>query len=256
MFIRNPRISYVGAGDQGGGQGGDGGQGAAGASGAESGQGAGAPTPTPPAGETPEQKIARLEADNARLNREKADARIAKEGELKAKARRDQLVGLATGFGIEVKDSDTAEEIQAKITGKATAPAPAVDDATQKAALLDAAVAKAAWRNKVDPAQGDYLEFKLAKAPGFSDLDPKAADFTDKLDALVKSVTKDDPVFGTGGTGPGAAGGEQHGGPGGSQTNISVDDFKGMTVTEKSQLFQTNRALFDKLSSEMLKSAV
>ncbi|QXJ40756.1 putative scaffolding protein [Curtobacterium phage Parvaparticeps] len=248
-----PRLRLI-EGGEGGGAGGEGGAGGAGGEGGEGGGaagtgGTGAGENGAAAGtETPEQTIARLTAEVATLGREKDNARIAKEGTIKAEARRVEVLNLAKALKVEgVEDSMSLEQITEKITGKALQNNND-DQATTAArkATIDAAVTREAWKQSVPADKAEYLEFLLSKNPEFASLDTSAADFGSKVASIVKTTVASDASFKSTSGGSGGNGGGDHGGSGGAN-EITKEAFDAMDITAKTNLFNTNREVFNRL---------
>jgi len=207
----------------------------------------GAPAPAPQ-GETPEQTIARLTAENQTLAREKENVRIQKEGELKKEAKRTELLNLAGVLGIEVKDptKETLESLTEKLTGRALAGDNTTTEAQSEArnAKMELAIYKTAGTEKVN---ADKLANSISFQTATKDLDPTAADFNEKLKAAMQAELKKDPSIAISG-GSGTSGADQYGGAGGGQ-EVTAEQFAAMTIADKTKLFQTNPALFARLSA-------
>lgn len=222
------------------------------------GTGTGEPAPKPgegqngegKQGETLEQTVARLQSDIARLEREKTDVRVAKEGEIKKEAKRTEMIALARVMGVDgVQDNDTLESVTEKITGKTLSKSDTPDaTAAQKAQALQTATVTEAWKLGVSPERADYLAFKLGQNPEYKNLDTESSDFATKLQTIIKTVVASDTAFGQSSGGAGSSGGGNHGGSGGNQ-QITQEAFNSMSIDEKSKLFDTNRSEFDRLIS-------
>lgn len=110
-----------------------------------------------------------------------------------------------------------------------------------QAALMEA------WQQGVDPTKLDYLKFKLSTDQAFTSLDPKAADFAAKVKASIAAQVAADPSLKLAGSAA-ASGVEQLGGAGGAST-ITPEAFNGMNMLERSELYRSDRATYDKLVS-------
>lgn len=203
----------------------------------------------PPANETPEQMVARLQADVQRLEREKQDARVKKEGELKKNAQKKQLLAMAEVVGVKVEDpdSETLESLQEKLTGKVLQGDQQTERVQQelKQAKIDLAVYRTAALADVrlDPSKlNDRLSFHKAVA----ELDPNDSDFETKLKAAMLKVAENDPTVRVSG-GTGKSGADQYGGAGGDQ--ITQEAFNKMGVAERTALLRSNPALYERLAS-------
>lgn len=195
--------------------------------------------------ETPEQIVARLQADVQRLEREKQDARIQKEGQIKQEAKRQELLNVARVAGIEVADpaTETIESLTEKLTGKVMKG----DETTIE--LQQAKIELAVYRSaalpdvRVDP---DRLTNRVSFVKAASALDPSAPDFNDKLKAVILAEAQNDPSIRIGGTGAVTSGPDQYGGAGGGQ--ITKEAFAKMGVGERTALYRANPELFARLS--------
>lgn len=195
--------------------------------------------------ETPEQMVARLRADVERLEREKADVRIQKEGELKREAKRQELLNVAKVAGIEVEDpsKETIETLTQKLTGKVMKG----DETTSE--LQQAKIELAVYRTsalpdvRVDP---DKLTNRVSFVKAVAALDPSAADFNDQVKSAIMAEIQNDPTLRVSG-GTSKSGADQYGGAGGGQ--ITKEAFAQMGVGERTKLFQTDPALYERLAN-------
>lgn len=198
--------------------------------------------------ETPEQIIARLEADVTRLNREKESVRIKEEGKIKQEAQRKSLLTLAEAAGIKIEDPDkeTLQSLQEKLTGKVLQGDQESEQTANelRAARLELAVFRLAGEEKVDPAR---LTNRVSFVQATADLDPSAADFNDKLKAAIQAEVKNDSTLKAGGPGSSTSGADQYGGAGGDQ--ITQEAFDKMSFAERSALYKRNPELHNRLAN-------
>lgn len=196
--------------------------------------------------ETPEQKIARLEAANATLEREKENVRIQKLGTERTEAKRQELLSLAKVTGLDIKepDKETVATLTEKLTGKVMEGDTSKDEA--KAAKVELAIYKTANKPelRINP---DKLANSVSFMKATADLDPTDPEFETKLTAAMQAeLTKDPSIKVSGGTG--SSGPDAFGGAGGAQA-VTPEQFKAMSMADKTKLFQTNPALFERLAN-------
>lgn len=191
--------------------------------------------------------IAALQADNARLQKEAADARVAAKGRVAKDAQTSQLLALAKAIGIEIPESDdnTPEALQkkleAEIAGRQT------DQTALAEERRSTAIELAALSAGIPAEKQSYLGFLLNSNEAFTKLDTSSADYKTSVATLVKTIAAADPFFAPatpGGTG--RSGAEVHGGAG-NVGEVSQDAFNKMGVMEKTALFQKNPELYQRL---------
>ena len=208
------------------------------------------PAPAPNAGETTLDAagIAALQAENARLAKEAADARVKAKGAVAEGAKRDQLLAFAKAIGIELPETDdkSPEALQAKLQqelqGRQT------DQTALQQERRDAAVQIAALTEGIPAEKQQYLGFLLNSNEAFTKLDSSSADYKASVAALVKTIATADPFFATaapGGTG--RSGAEVHGGAG-NAGEVTQAAFDAMGVMEKSALYTKNPELYNRLA--------
>lgn len=210
---------------------------------AEAGQ-TSAGTPSTPSAED----WAKAQETIQRLEREKTDARVRKEGELKQNAKRDQLLNLAKALQVEGIDdkAETVESLTQKLTGRVAqgdSNAQAVEDARQariELAVLRSAVTAGANADKLT----NLRSFERATR----DLDPTAPDFATKVEAAIAAEVAKDPTLAIR-EGANTSGAEHHGGSGGGSTTVTAEEFAKMTMLEKNRLFMTNPDEFKRLTA-------
>lgn len=216
------------------------------------------PTPTPPATPAPaatQQQPAPAEntepwndpeaakAEIEKLRKENGDQRInaknAARDEGKTAATQDIAKALLGVLGVELPgDKPATPEQLAEQVGAVTT--------ERDTARFDAAVAQAAWQAGVDPERADYLAFKLSKSADLAGVDPTSPEFGDKLKASITSLMAEDATLKRSGTAT-ASGVENLAGSGGSDT-ITPEKFAQMSITERTNLYKTDRATYDKLT--------
>lgn len=200
----------------------------------------------PPAGETAEQKATRLEAEVARLNREKEDVRVQKKGEIADTATKKAVAALAKAVGIELPGGEelTVETLTEKLNEQTGKTAEATKEAN--ATKIELAVYKSATPKGIDVDRlTDLKSFDTAT----KDLDPADPSFEAKLTAAIDAAVKKDPSLkGRPGGGSQRSGAENFSGSGDSKP-ITKEDFAKMSIEDKTALFRSNRAEFDRLSA-------
>ena len=112
-------------------------------------------------------------------------------------------------------------------------------------AARDAATVRAAWQAGVDPERFEFLQFKLAKDPAYTALDPNAADFGDKLAASVAAQVAADQSLRLTGSARGTGSTDDAGSADGALTR---EQFAKLSISERTNLYRTNRALYDQLA--------
>lgn len=203
------------------------------------------PQPAPPAEPTSEPwndpKAAQAEIE--KLRKENGDSRInakkAAHDEGKTEAQLAFAKALAPLLGVELPGDTpaTPEQLAQQVTGVT---------GERDSARFEAAVAQAAWRAGVDPSRADYLAFKLSKNADIAAADPTAADFGAKLKASIDGLMAEDATLKQ----PGAvqaSGVEQIAGSGGADT-ITPEKFANMSIADRTKLYTTDRATYDKLT--------
>lgn len=223
--------------------------------------GGGSTTETPPAGttpqgnepakpaegETPDQVIARLQAEVAKANKEAESARVNAKAKIANDAKKDQLLALAKAIGIEIPgaEEETVESLTKKLTdanGKVTQ-----TEEQTKALAQGRAIDRAAWANQVPIGHAGYLEYTLANNKDFQALDSTAADYQTKVTELVKGIVAADPIFKVTPGGTTRSGQEAPAGAGGPEV-VTQEAFDKMDIQEQTKLYQTNPSLFARLS--------
>lgn len=179
-------------------------------------------------------------AEIERLRKQNGDERVnaknAARDEGKNEAQTALAKALAPLLGIELPGEQQATPEQlaeqiAKVAGE------------RDAATYDAAVTRTAYELGVDPTKLDYLAFKLSKG---EKLDTASPDFSDKLKTSITALMAEDATLKRPGA-VGASGVENLAGSGGSDA-ITPERFATMTLMEKQNLYNTDRAAYDRLT--------
>ncbi|MDV3194600.1 MAG: hypothetical protein Q8886_02695, partial [Candidatus Phytoplasma australasiaticum] len=135
---------------------------------------AGAPAPNQ--GET-QVDVAALQAENARLQKEAADARVAAKGKVAKDAQTQQLLAFAKAIGLDIPESDDnspealQKRLEAEVNGRQT------DQTALQQERRDAAVQIAALTHGIPAEKQQYLGFLLNGNEAFTKLDTSAADY-------------------------------------------------------------------------------
>lgn len=210
-----------------------------------------APKPEAPASElsesadsedSPWNDPAKARAEIERLRRERGDERIQAKKNAADEARKELLSTLTQALDPEAASKGeqlTLEDATAKLT-----------EASDQIVHVkrDASVIAEAWKLGIDPARLDYLQFQLSKNNDFNALDIESADFAGKLSSVIsQEIAKDSTLKLSGAVI--ASGVDQHGGSAGAST-ITKDEFKAMPYAKRLELFNTNRAEYDRLNAE------
>lgn len=206
------------------------------------------PAPTQNQGET-QVDVAALQAENARLAKEAADARVKAKGAVAEGAKRDQLLAFAKAIGIELPEGDDTspealqKKLEAEVQGRQQ------DQTALQRERQEAAVTIAALSAGIDPAKQGYLNFLLGSNEAFTKLDTSDPNYKTSVAELVKTISTADPFFATaapGGTS--RSGAEVHGGAG-NTGEVSQEAFNAMGVMEKSALYTKNPELYARLQA-------
>lgn len=173
----------------------------------------------------------------ARLRKERGDERINAKTAAAEEARKAVVKDL-----MSVLDPDSTNE-----TPSPEALLTQVQETQTEArqAKIQAALIREAWAAGVDPARLDYLEFKVGKRDEFGALDLATPDWSDTLRTMVADeVAKDGTLKASGarkGTGDGQYGGSSE------QPTVTPEAFARMTMQQRTDLYQNNRAEYDRL---------
>lgn len=192
--------------------------------------------------DSPWNDPAKARAEIERLRRERGDERIQAKKNAADEARKELLASLTQALDPEAAEKGeqlTLEDATSKLT-----------EASEQIVNVkrESAVIAEAWKLGVDPARLDYLQFQLAKNSDFKSLDIESADFAGKLSTVISSEIAKDSTLKLSGAAI-ASGVDQHGGSAGAST-ITKDEFKAMPYAKRLELFNTNRAEYDRLNAE------
>lgn len=190
----------------------------------------------------------KAKAEIDRLRRERGDERMDAKRKAAEDARKELLQTLTKALDPDAKDGQpaTVEGLTASLQQTSTQ----LQQTQGQVGTLskELAVTKEAWKQGVDPRKLDYLAFTLTRRSDFAQLDPAADDFSTKLSAVITQAITEDSSLKLSGAAVGT-GAEQFGGANGSPQSLTKEQFAALPVAEKSRLFQTNRAEFDRLSA-------
>lgn len=215
-----------------------------------------APIPTPkdvaeqhtPPADAPKTEIwqdpeaARREIE--KLRKENGDARIQAKAQAAEQARQDAISAFAKAMGIDIPGDEkpTVEGLTEKLNAVGTEAEQA--RAALKQSQIELAILKEASKQKVDI---DRLINSRSFYENVTSFDPTAEDFATAVQVAIEAeVEKDRTLKATGG--PAKSGAETYGGTGDQQA-ITKEQFEAMSLDEKTQLFRTNRAEFDRLAN-------
>lgn len=192
--------------------------------------------------------VAALQAENARLAKEAADARVAAKGKVAKDAQTQQLLAFAKAIGIELPESDDnspealQKRLEAEVNGRQT------DQSALQQERREAAVTIAALSSGIDPAKQGYLNFLLNGNEAFTKLDTSDPNYKTSVAELVKTISTADPFFAAAPGGTARSGAEVHGGAG-APGEVSQETFNQMGVMEKSALYTKNPELYARLAA-------
>lgn len=190
-----------------------------------------------------QQAILARDAEARRYQREAGDERInaknnaAQDGARKALAEAAKLAGLEIP-GLTDTDKGEADP-------KALAAAVTTANQERDAALKDAATVKAAYAAGVDPAKLGYVQYLLGQNRDYQALTLDAADFDAKLAASINGLLGQDATLRLTGSAQ-ASGVENLGGSNGAG-EITPEQFGRMSISERTNLYQTDKATYDRL---------
>jgi len=192
--------------------------------------------------DSPWNDPAKARAEIERLRRERGDERIQAKKNAADEARKELLASLTQALDPEAASKGeqlTLEDATSKLTE-------ASDQITN--VKRESAVIAEAWKLGIDPARLDYLQFQLAKNADFKSLDIESADFAGKLATVISSEIAKDSTLKLSGAVM-ASGVDQHGGSAGAST-ITKAEFSAMPYAKRLELYNTNRAEYDRLNAE------
>jgi hypothetical protein len=181
----------------------------------------------------------RAKADATKYQREAGDSRINAKRSAAEDATKAAVKAINDALGIETPDEGalTLEQATADVT---KTKGELATEQRSKAVIVEA------WAQGIDPAKLGYLQYQLSTDAGYGALDPTAADFGAKLTASVAALVAKDATLKLPG-GAVASGVESLGGAGGAAT-ITAEAFAGMSISERTNLYKTDKAAYDKLA--------
>lgn len=179
---------------------------------------------------------AKARAEIARLRREAGDQRINAKATAASEARAAVLADINRALNPDAADNatPTVEGLTAQLATAATA---------GTAAAMEAATVRAAWEAGINPTKLGFLQYQLSTDKS---LDASAPDFAAKLTSSIAALVAADSSLKLTGSAV-ASGVESIGGANGSAT-ITPEAFSSMSIMERTALYNTNRAAYDKLT--------
>lgn len=189
------------------------------------------------AGDNPWDDPEKAKREIERLRRENGDARMNAKRQAAEEARADlakelmKVIDPSSGEGDVSPEALAAKVVDANVER---------DDAKRDAALVVAAVEAG-----VDVARLDYLRFILSRRAEFADVDPASAEAGATLKAMIsEEITKDSSLKTSGAAK--TTGDTQFGGANGGK-QITLDEFKAMSLADRTELYRSNRVEYDRL---------
>lgn len=192
--------------------------------------------------DSPWNDPAKARAEIERLRRERGDERIQAKKNAADEARKELLQTLTQALDPEAASKGeqlTLEDATAKLT-----------EASEQIVNVkrESAVIAEAWKLGVDPARIEFLQFQLAKNADFKSLDIDSEDFGGKLSSVISAEIAKDSTLKLSGAVL-ASGVDQHGGSSSAST-ITKAEFAAMPYAKRLELYNTNRAEYDRLNAE------
>ena len=192
--------------------------------------------------DSPWNDPSKARAEIERLRRERGDERIQAKKNAADEARKELLASLTQALDPEAAakgEQLTLEDATVKLT-----------EASEQIVNVkrESAVVAEAWKLGIDPARLDYLQYQLAKNNDFKSLDIESADFAGKLSSVISDEIAKDSTLKLSGAAI-ASGVDQHGGSAGAST-ITKAEFTAMPYAKRLELYNTNRAEYDRLNAE------
>lgn len=183
--------------------------------------------------DTPDTAKAEIE----RLRRENGDARIEAKNQAAEDARREQLLQFAKVLGFEIpgEEPPTIDSLTQKVQASSE---------REQAATHDAALVQEAWDQGVNPAKLEYLRYLVGKQT----FEVGTKEYGAKLkEAIAGEIAKDSTLKLSG---AGTASGVASFAGGDGQKPITKEQFDGMTMAERTKLYQTDKTAYDRLTAE------
>lgn len=172
---------------------------------------------------------------NHRLQQENGSERIQAKAQARDEGAMNALRELAKSMGFDLPgDEVTIEQVQSELG--------TVTTARDKAAAA-AAINEAAWTADVDRSKLGYLKYQLSEDTSLPA--PSDPEYAAKVSAAVAALVAADPTLRRSGT-VAAAGVENHGGANGN--DISQEQFNQMTMSQKTELFNSNPDAYRRLA--------
>ena len=190
-----------------------------------------------------QQAMIARDAEARRYQREAGDERINAKQTAAQDGARKALAEAAKLAGLEIPGLTDTDKGEADPKALATAVTQANQERDQ--ARKDAATVKAAFLAGVDPAKLGYLQYQLTQNREYQALALDAADFDAKLSASINGLLAQDATLRLTGTAQ-ASGVENLGGSNGSG-EITPEQFGRMSISERTNLYQTDKATYDRL---------
>jgi len=190
-----------------------------------------------------QQALRARDAEARRYQREAGDERINAKNNASQEGARKALAEAAKLAGLEIPGLTDTDKGEAD--PKALAAAVTQANEERDAARKDAATVKAAYAAGVDPAKLGYVQYLLTQNRDYQGLVVDAADFDAKLGASINSLLAADATLRLTGTAQ-ASGVENLGGSNGSG-EITPEQFGRMSISERTNLYQTDKATYDRL---------
>lgn len=185
--------------------------------------------------------LAKAQANAAKYQREAGDQRINAKNTAREEGMRQAALAFAKAAGIEIPGEAaevTVESVQATLAEQGT---------TLAESQRQLAATQAAWANQVNPSEQERLEFKLSRSAEYKALDTTDAEFSSKVSAIVAAMVAADPSLKL--TGAAAASGVEHLGGASGSTTISQDAFNAMSMTERTNLYRSDKATYQALAA-------
>lgn len=180
----------------------------------------------------------RAKADAAKYQREAGDSRMNAKRGAAADATKAAVKAINDVLGVETPDDSqlTLEQVTEAVT-KTRAELAA--ERRARATVVEA------WAQGIDPAKLGYLQYQLSTDANFGALDTTDADFSAKLTSSIAALVAKDSTLKLP-VGAVASGVESLGGAGGA-TAITPEAFAAMSIEERTNLYKTDKATYDKL---------
>lgn len=189
--------------------------------------------------ESPWSDPARAQREIEKLRKEAGDKRVNAKKTAADEARKDLVSELMKVIDPNADNSNaTPEQLASQV----------LDVSTERdGARIDAMVLREAWAAGVDPERVDYLAFKLGKRDAFGELKPDAEDVAGNIKTMVSEEISKDSTLKAAGTRQ-SSGDSQFGGAGDAK-QFTIEEFKGMSMKDRTELYRNNRSEYDRLTA-------